>query len=84
MTRKKGPKAVTGSIEEFRVVCARFHEPGHRQHAILKKTMKAAEDCVEAFAKDVARLPDRTPSLFYIQEYPKRIQVRTVTPWVDA
>lgn len=77
MTRRK-------PITEWRVVCARFGEPGHGQHHKEKRTLKAAEDCVDDFAKDIERLPDRTASLFYINEHPKRIQTRTVTEWTDA
>lgn len=69
------------TVTEYRVVCARYGQSGHGQHHTEKKSLKAAEQAVEDFKKDVARLPDRTPSHFYHLENPKRIQVRTVTPW---
>jgi hypothetical protein len=66
---------------EHRVTCANVKLPGHRQHAWLVKNAQAAEKTLRGFVTDRARLP---ASHWRQNEYPYKIQTRTVTKWEDA
>jgi hypothetical protein len=66
---------------EHRVTCANVKLSGHRQHVWLAKNAQAAEKTLEGFVSDEVRLSD---GHWRLNEYPYKIQTRTVTKWEDA
>ena len=71
---------MTNPSTELRVTCANVKLNGHKQHYWLAKDLAAAEKTLDGFTSDQSRLSE---GHWRLDEYPYKIQTRTVTKWVD-
>ena len=72
---------MTNPSTEYRIVCAKIKISGHKSHTWLAKDRATADKRMAGTVEDL----DRTPQGHWrLNEYPYKIQTRTVTKWVDA
>ena len=69
--------------QEFRVVCARFPDEGHRLHVHTKRDLARAKQSVIDSDHHSEMMSRRGSRHWYTNEAPHRIQVREVSEWVD-